>query len=971
MWPLSDDRFRDLLDQVPAVFYADSHEATPRTLYLSSNAEQILGSGAEAHLRDPDLWWRSIHPDDVDSLMQAWTTAYRTLEPYRVDYRYLRPDGRTVWLREHAAPVRDPDGSILHWQGVLLDVTDERTAVDDLRASEQMHRMMLDRLPAFVYVVTDEDSFTNLFQSGDGAAILGYDADDADWQDKGWVDIVHPDDREAMIQAWRRARETGEAFDEEYRQVNAKGETLWVHDHAVLARDDDGNRLHWHGVVIDVTARVAAERAAADAERRFATLEAQLPVVVYAVTDTLVSSVLYMSPNALEILGHPASEYLSGAQPFPEFVHRDDRDATAAAWEAAWREHRRFEAGYRMVRPDGSLVWIRDTAEPVNQDDGSVGFWHGVMLDVTEEHSIREELLASEARRRALIENLPAVVYEMAHDDDRRTLYISAGVEALLGYTYQEWLDQPDIWAELLHPDDRERELAAHDEASASGQAWSREYRLIAADGRTVWVRDVARLVDAPEGPTWQGVFVDISAHKLAEEALHLVREELEQRVAERTADLEEANELMELEVGERRRAEREARESERRLRALLQDLPAIVYKWDTPDRVRTGDEYVSPGVGPMLGYSAEEWREHYLWQERLHPHDRDRVFAAVALTEATGQTFDEEYRYLAKDGRVVWVHDRATLVARHPDGTPAQFRGVLVDVTERKLAEQQAAETEARFRELIEQGPLITYAFRMTGGDTSAFEVEYVSPGMGDLLGYETGSLLGSLDPWLEHLHPDDRDRFTGEIGAALATGVPWDMTFRMLHRDGNVVHLRSRGRCVERDGQGRPCRFVGVISDETVHMERWDSITTELEQRRRVSSAAVVVSWSEEIAEDGTARYVYISPEVTALLGYLPEELMNERQHFGRMVHPDDLAATAEADRRADRDPEGRWDAEYRVLRRDGQVRWVRSSGRRATPLGQSPAVWHGITIDTTALHVSSAPRASDTGARLDGSA
>jgi PAS domain S-box-containing protein len=405
--------------------------------------------------------------------------------------------------------------------------------------------------------------------------------------------------------------------------------------------------------------------------------------------------------------------------------------------------------------------------------------------------------------------------------------------------------------------------------------------------------------------------------------------------------------------VGERRRAEREARDAERRLRALLEDLPAIVYKWDTPDEVRTGDEYVSPGVGPMLGYTAEEWREHYLWQERLHPHDRDRVNAAVALTEATGQTFDEEYRYLAKDGRVVWVHDRATLVARHPDGTPAQFRGVLVDVTERKLAEQHAAEAESRFRELIEQGPLITYAFGVTEGDPNALEVEYVSPGWGDLLGYETGALVGSLEPWFEHLHPDDRDLFGREIDVALATGAPWDLAFRMLHRDGHVVHLRSRGRCVERDAAGRPCRFVGVMSDETEHMQRLDTIAAELEQRRRVASAAVVVSWSEEVAADGSGRYVYISPEVTALLGYTPDDLMAERQHFGRLVHPDDLAATAEADRRSDLDPEGRWDAEYRILRRDGQIRWVRSTGRRATPLGQSPAVWHGITVDTTALH------------------
>ena len=157
-----------------------------------------------------------------------------------------------------------------------------------------------------------------------------------------------------------------------------------------------------------------------------------------------------------------------------------------------------------------------------------------------------------EARYRALVENLPAVIYQVAPDDDRRTMYVSSHVETALGYSRDEWLGQPDIWMELLHPDDREQTLAAHDLHNETGRPWSREYRLIANDGRVVWFRDVATLVRDDDGRPqhWLGVQLDITELKAVEDALRAARDDLEHRVAERTAELEEANAMRALESG-------------------------------------------------------------------------------------------------------------------------------------------------------------------------------------------------------------------------------------------------------------------------------------------------------------------------------------------------------------------------------------------------------------------------------------
>ncbi len=280
---------------------------------------------------------------------------------------------------------------------------------------------------------------------------------------------------------------------------------------------------------------------------------------------------------------------------------------------------------------------------------------------------------------------MPAIVYEMGPDDDRRTLYVSPHAEVLLGYTRQEWLDQPDIWTELLHPEDRENELAAHDEANRSGQPWDREYRLIAADGTVVWVRDRANLVRDPltgKG-TWHGVMLDMTQGKELEDRLKLMNDELELRVAERTVELAEANELMMLEIGERRRAEAELRAADERYRTLLAYLPGVVYIWE----VDHGDEdsvedpltqlsYTNPQIEAMLGYTETEWQVSGFWMTRLHPHDRDRVIATVERCQRTGEPYEAEYRYLARDGHVVWVLDRATLLTRDERGpAPAVSR--------------------------------------------------------------------------------------------------------------------------------------------------------------------------------------------------------------------------------------------------------------------------------------------------------
>jgi len=124
----------------------------------------------------------------------------------------------------------------------------------------------------------------------------------------------------------------------------------------------------------------------------------------------------------------------------------------------------------------------------------------------------------SEAMYRSLVARLPAITYAEALDDGR-TLSISPQIEALLGCSQAEWMADPLLWIEMIHPDDRARVVTECDESNRLDRPFRSEYRMIARDGRVVWFRDEADVVRGSAGQrlVWQGVMFDITAEKEAD----------------------------------------------------------------------------------------------------------------------------------------------------------------------------------------------------------------------------------------------------------------------------------------------------------------------------------------------------------------------------------------------------------------------------------------------------------------------
>ena len=143
-------------------------------------------------------------------------------------------------------------------------------------------------------------------------------------------------------------------------------------------------------------------------------------------------------------------------------------------------------------------------------------------------------------------------------------------------------------------------------------------------------------------------------------------------------------------------------REAESTYRHLVEGIPAILYI-DAVDELST-NLYTSPQIERILGFSVAEWRDDpSLWIARMHQDDRERVLAEHRISNATGSTFSTEYRVIARDGREIWFRDEAVLV-RNDEGEPLFWRGVMLDVTDRRAAESKLRRSHEILNRTLEE---------------------------------------------------------------------------------------------------------------------------------------------------------------------------------------------------------------------------------------------------------------------------
>jgi diguanylate cyclase (GGDEF)-like protein/PAS domain S-box-containing protein len=516
-----------------------------------------------------------------------------------------------------------------------------------VRNSEKRYRLLTQNSSDLVTLM--EATGIVRYQSPALERMLGYSP--AELLGKNAFDYVHPDDLSRVKTAYAEGLEDpGARLIAEYRFRHGDGSWRWLESVGTNLTDEPGVNSY---VVNsrDVTGRKEAEERLREAEKKYRTLVERIPAITYMQEIGRHSESVYVSPQVMDVVGYTPEECTSNPSLWIELLHPDDRERVLAEDERTNRTGEPFVMEYRQFAKDGHLVWIRDEATLVRDEEGLPLYWLGVQIDITERKRAEKALADTEQRYRTLVEQIPAVTYIDPVDDPDTSLYTSPQIERMLGYTPQEWIKGKQ-WPKRLHPDDRERILAADERFEAGdGAPFSEEYRLLARDGSVVWVREEAVLLEDELGEPlyWQGVILDISEQKEAEQQL---------------------------------------REAEKRYRALVENVPVVAYTQEVGN-LKTA-VYVSPRIEDLTGYRPDEFGEdRELWYGILHPDDRWAVAAEDERTERTGEPFAMEYRMVHRDGHVLWVRDQSVLV-RDDAGNPLYWQGVISDITERKFLEDQ-----------------------------------------------------------------------------------------------------------------------------------------------------------------------------------------------------------------------------------------------------------------------------------------
>jgi PAS domain S-box-containing protein len=464
-----------------------------------------------------------------------------------------RQDGRAVRVLASISQLRDGAGALLGAVTVYHDITERARAEEALRESEERYRALFDRSLDGVYVF----DFTGAFLDANAAALnmLGYTH--AEIRALSLADILAKDQLPLALDALAELRQSDTRPDwPAFRMRRKDGAYVWAEIQiSVIYRQ--GKPFAVQGVARDITARRRAEEAIA----RRLTME----MAVARTTEVFVSGSDDLTPvlgalgEALSVqraftlrIGadgeHFDSLHLWYAPGYaPPDAHFPSDPVALFLWErsrvgqdviisdiSALPEEASVERA-SLEALDAHALLLTPVPDPRGQPVGFAGFaavgqprqWaddeiYSVHVIVErlgaywESLAARERLRQSEERYRTLVEQLPGVTYSARLDELGSLLYISPQIEKLAGYTPQECLADPAIWQRLTHPGGQGQRRESYLRSLTTGEPFADEYRLLARDGRTVWVRDEGAVIrEAADGPlVVRGMMSDITEHK-------------------------------------------------------------------------------------------------------------------------------------------------------------------------------------------------------------------------------------------------------------------------------------------------------------------------------------------------------------------------------------------------------------------------------------------------------------------------
>jgi PAS domain S-box-containing protein len=417
------------------------------------------------------------------------------------------------------------------------------------------------------------------------------------------------------------------------------------------------------------------------------------------------------------------------------------------------------------------------------------------------------------------------IFYHCSLEEGYPVLAMSSNVEAILGFTEEEFAADRSLWLDRIHEDDRKQVKAAYESITETGEEVV-EFRFRHNNGHTIWLRDEIKLVRDDDGnpESLIGSSIEITDQKQAERELQNLNQTLEERIRERTSKLATANRKLKKQIQHRQKAERKLSEQHERMRLLevaIDNINDMVVVTKAPKEDPTNSEIilVNEAFEKFTGYSTEEVIG--LTPTFLHGDETsEKVLQRIDQQIKDHETLREEFINYTKDGTPYWVElDMAPFPSMN--NNYEYWVGINRDVTKRKEAEQKLEESEQRYRALAELSFDAIFEIALDG------TILNCNKRACDLFGYRRDELIGlnssQLIPKKYRSEGPDMitDSQTTDEGA-------WERTYQK--KDGTTFPTEIHTQIYEVGGNKR---LVAYVRDITAHKEYENRIRKSLKEK------------------------------------------------------------------------------------------------------------------------------------------
>jgi PAS domain S-box-containing protein len=730
----SEFKLRQVIDTVPGLLWSTGSDGEPTQLnqwaldYIGVRFENLLRLG----------WTHFLHPDDLSESTNAFYHATQTGTSHQIVHRLRRADGEYRWHHTRAEPLRNRQGRILQWYGLSIDIEERKQAEDRLRRSEAYlaEAQRLSRTGSFGWT----PSTGELHWSDEIFRILEYDPSIKPTIERV-LERIHPDDLPMIRQLFDETSRGEKDFDVAHRLLMPDGSVKFVHVLSHVLKDAAGN-LEIAGALMDVSENTRLYRELAEREAKIRRL-VEANIIGVFVGD-LNGRILEANDAFLRLVGYDREDLAVGGINWKDLTPRDWREL-----DAQWiEEHRR--TGVRLpiekeyLRKDGSRVPVLVGAANF-EEGGNQGV--AFVFDLTErKRAEKASQLVTEALRRSearLAEAQRLSHIGVAAYNEAAILYGSEETYRIWGFDPAQGIPSRQAVFKRIHPDDRDRLDAEVQRALREKRRYSIGYRILLPDGT---VKHLESIGVAEFSST--GELVEIVATQI--------------------------------DVTERKCAEQALRESEYKLRQIIEAVPGLI--WSTgPDGEAT---YANQRLLDYTGTRLEDFKNRN-WERFLHSDDLPEFIKAIEHAIQTGTSCDAVHRLRRSNGEYRWHHARMEpLRDRH--GQIIQWYGLSVDIDEGKKAEDRLRRSETYLAEAQELGHTGSSAFNET-------RVLYWSDETYRIFGFDPSNRPPSREAALQAVHPDDRERISAEARQAVLEKRDYKLEYRILIPGATIKHIES----------------------------------------------------------------------------------------------------------------------------------------------------------------------------------